>query len=524
MVGALLLLSGSAAWAQQGEAPQPPAKPHFDIWEFQVQGNTTLPVEKVERTVYPFLGKSKTIDDVEAARAALEKVYRDQGYGTVGVDIPEQSVAGGLVTLRVVEGKVEHLRVVGAHYFSQDRILETVPGLAEGQVPYFPEIQKELAQLATSPDRKITPLLRPGKEPGTTDVDLEVKDEIPLHGSIELNNDYTPNTSHLRLIGSLDYDNLFQAGQRLGLLYEVSPENREEVGVYSLSYTIPIASQFLAASFVRSDSATAAGVGSTTIFGRGKIIGLHEVVPITATADPGTVLSQSLTYGIDYKAFDQVVTIGPQTGFSTPVVYAPLSLTYSGSRSAGGGEWDWSSGLEFALRDFRSSASEFDDKRYKALDNFAILKLGGSRLEPLPMGLQLYGRLGGQVADEPLISNEQLVAGGRDSVRGYLSASVTGDSGLLASLELRSFNLAPSESQYVTEARALVFTDSAYLKIYSPLPAQQSRFEMLSTGVGLRARAPHGVSLDLDVGWPLHSAYGTLSHHPRVQASTTLAF
>ena len=82
-------------------APQPEASQStahtFDLLELQVEGNTLLDRVRVERAVYPFLGEGKTVKDVEAARQALEIVYRDSGYATVVVDIPEQDGAVLLV-------------------------------------------------------------------------------------------------------------------------------------------------------------------------------------------------------------------------------------------------------------------------------------------------------------------------------------------------------------------------------------------------------------------------------------------
>ena len=66
-----------------------------------------LPRPAIERAVYPFLGPDRTIDTVKQAADALEKAYKDAGYGAVFVDIPEQEVADGLVRLKVTEGKLE---------------------------------------------------------------------------------------------------------------------------------------------------------------------------------------------------------------------------------------------------------------------------------------------------------------------------------------------------------------------------------------------------------------------------------
>ena len=171
------------------------AKPQFDVWEYQIQGNARLDAIDIERAVYAHLGPAKTIDDVEQARAALEKVYRDKGFATVLVDIPEQDVIDGVVFLAVTEGEVERLRVTGSRYFSLGRIKRHVPALAKGEVPYLPEVQRQLADVnRLSPDRTITPVLRPGKTPGKLEVELKVDDQLPLHGEIELNDRFTRDT------------------------------------------------------------------------------------------------------------------------------------------------------------------------------------------------------------------------------------------------------------------------------------------------------------------------------------------
>ena len=79
----------------------------FDIFEFQVEGNSVLPVLTIEETVYPFMGEKKSFKEIEKARQALEKAYHDAGYLSVLVDIPEQEVNAGHVRLKVVEAQVE---------------------------------------------------------------------------------------------------------------------------------------------------------------------------------------------------------------------------------------------------------------------------------------------------------------------------------------------------------------------------------------------------------------------------------
>jgi hemolysin activation/secretion protein len=163
VIAALLAFAALTSRAAESEPPMP----KFDILEYQVEGNTRLSDIDIERAVTPFLGEAKTLNEVEAARAALERAYHDAGYLTVVVSIPEQRVDDGNVILAVTEGQVERLRVKGAEYHLASGIKQQVPELAEGNVPYFPEVQRELESLNRSADLKAAPVLKAGRTPGS---------------------------------------------------------------------------------------------------------------------------------------------------------------------------------------------------------------------------------------------------------------------------------------------------------------------------------------------------------------------
>lgn len=517
---ALLLWSVACGAHAQADPAAEQVIPHFDVFEYRVEGNSVLPAESIERAVYPFLGEQRTVADVESARLALEAAYRNAGYGTVVVDTPEQRITDGVVTLQVLQAPVSRLRVVGAQYYSQGRILDKVPALAEGEVPNFKVVTEQLATVNRSADRRVTPMLRPGKAAGTTEVDLTVEDKLPLHGSLELNNKSSPNTTETRLQASLRYDNLWQLEHSISAQVQVSPEDTSEVKVFSGSYTVPTASGLLVFSYTRSNSSTVAGVGSTTIFGRGSIYGLRSIWLLDGT----TTLNHSVTLSADYKDFQESVSVGANAGFKTPIHYLPFGASYAATLTDSDGYWQTGGGLTFALRGVASHQPQFDDKRYKAQNNFSILKLNLARTQNLPLGFTLFGSLEGQWSDQALISNEQFVAGGVDSVRGYLDATAVGDKAWRTSFELRTDNLAPEGAGWLGALTAHTFFDGAWLRLKDSLPGQRNRDTLTSVGFGLRLQARQYVSLSLDVGVPLHDAGRTRAGHARVHASGSIAF
>jgi hemolysin activation/secretion protein len=494
--------SGGAPAA--GEEKTADAKqPTFAILEYQIDGNTVLPRPAVEQAVYPHLGAGKTIEDVERARKSLEQAYQKAGYSTVFVDIPEQDVVNGVVRLRVTEGRVDRLRVTGSRYYSLGRIRSQVPALAPGTVPYLPEVQQQMsAANSASADRRITPVFRAGRTPGTVDVELKVRDQPPWHASLEVNNRYSANTTHTRASGELRYDNLWQREHSLSLQYQTTPEDTDEVRVASATYLFRSEqpNQLTALYAVRSRSNVAA-IGDISVIGSGDILGARRIVPLP----PGRQYFHSLVLGADLKDFDESILLGADSE-ETPIRYIPFSLAYNATLPGESAGNQFSAALNFSLRslsDRRVDCSgleldQFECKRSGARSNYLYLKADYRHTRKFQNGMSWAARLSGQIADQPLISNEQFSAGGADSVRGYLESERLGDDAVQAGLEWRSLTLAGPKTPGVQELLFLVFAEGAHLRVKNQLADLPSRYSLASAGTGLRFTALKNLKGELD--------------------------
>lgn len=259
-MSASLAVPKEARAFDESQPAAPVAQPAFDIGEYRVIGNSKLDARSIETAVYPHLGPHKTFADVESARAALESAYRDHGFGTVFVDIPEQTVDEGIVRLHVTEGTLHAATISGARYYSERQIRAAIPAAKTGTVPDLQELRSEISAVnAATPDRQVVPVLKAGPEPGTVDLALNVDDRLPLHGSLELNNQYTVGTTPLRLLGTLSYGNVFGRQDTFSLQYQTAPENRDNAKVIAAAYTANVGSNRgqLTFSYIDSDSAVA---------------------------------------------------------------------------------------------------------------------------------------------------------------------------------------------------------------------------------------------------------------------------
>ncbi len=522
-LGVLLGISTDIVFAEES---QPADDAHFDLMELRVKGNTLLERTLLERTVYAYLGPKKTIDTVEKARHALEEIYREKGYQTVVVDIPEQDVKNGVVYLQVIEGKVSRLRVKDSRYFSLGSIKAGVPELAEGNVPNFPIMQKQLAELSSqSPDRKVTPIIRAGEQPGTLEADLKVKDELPLHGRVELNGRNTSSTSRLRLVSTLHYDNLWQKLHSASVMYQVSPENQKEVDVWAGTYTMPIPDTNAKLAFYAvSSSSDAVASGAVSVIGIGEIYGARFVKPFKSLDK----YSHSMITGADYKNFKENLKIpgGDNTlsTVSTPIDYIPFMVQYNGSLRDKVYMASFNVGVNFAVRGLGNEPGEFENKRFNAKPNYAYMTAGSNFTHDLPLGMEFASRVAAQLADSPLISNEQFSLGGMQSIRGYFETQALADDGFTGSLELRSPRLLPLSVDYINKLQAIAFIDGGHGWVQQALPGNPASFALASTGLGMRFQMWKYFSGVLDLGFPLLDLNTIKSGDPKLHFNIATEF
>ena len=512
------------ASAAPAAAPAPAAEEplKFDIWAFRVDGNTLLDDKTVEKAVYPYAGPDKGLGDVEQARVALEKAFHEAGYATVLVDIPEQDVNEGLVILAVTQGQVERLKVTGSQYHSIRKIKEKVPALAEGEVPHMPTVQAQMQALAgESQDVKVTPVMRAGKTPGKLEVELQVDDELPLHGSVEMNSRSSANTTYSRLIGAIRYDNLWQMGHSASLQYQVSPQNSDEVQVWSGTYALPthfLDSRLALYGVGISSNTDIATAGALSVVGSGEIFGSRWILPI----DSSNGFFQNATVGWDYKNFGQSVQLTGSDTQETPISYSPFMIGYTWMHTAESRMSSIDLGMHFSIRGLGNNAQEFENKRAGAKPDYLYFTGEVSHQETLPYDFRLLLRGTGQVSDQPLISNEQYFAGGPASVRGYHQTEVLGDDGMAGSLELFSPTLLNFES--VQDFRLLTFLEGARLWIIQPLPGTPTGYSLASTGAGFRLKALKQFIGEFDWAYAFASTEYTQAGNMRVDFRVVYGF
>lgn len=515
----------------------------FLIAAIDVVGATKLSNAEIERIIYPFLGPDKNEADVTAAQKALQAAYAAKGYEAVEVEIPIQPserFAQGIVQLAIHEVPLGEVRIVDAKHHSDKSVRGDVPSLVPGQPIDIAALQRDVAEANRFPDRTITPRFRSGGQPGTVDVELKVDDKSPFHGSVELNNDNSPNTRSLRASATARYSNLWGQGHTLSVTGSIAPQDTDQSAVISASYNAPLIGTpwgFLLYGY-RSNSNVAA-LGGTNVLGNGYQIGLRATYRL-----PSTNSFQQISFGPDFKSFKERLSLEGTDLQPTQIRYVPLVAEYMLSGGNDKETYGLTLGVTGGLRVVRRNVcfespyaegfipegvptcslgngetgipqDQFTGRAVDARENFVHLNMDLNYTRLLRRDWQVALRFTGQLADSSLVTNEQFSLGGMSNVRGYYVSEAVGDDGFISSVELRSPNFGSSLSSLVDEMRLFAFSDLGYARVRAPSTGQTDTFRLVSVGGGVRFDLFNLVTGEALIGVPLRNGPTSDKGDPR---------
>ena len=228
--------------------------PGILVRAYEIHGDTLLTRETLTGIFDKYTGTNVTIAEILKAATDLQMEYRARGFATIKVLLPPQtpSTNDNMIQIEVVEGRLAQVNVVGNRFFTSNNVMRALPSLHTNMILIEPIYQAELDRANNNQDRTIYGEISPGPVPGTSILDLKVKDRLPLHAKIDFNNQNSPGTPDLRLNTSASYQNLWQLEHSIGIQYSFSPEvyktgdqwnfyDKPLVANYSAFYRMPLA-------------------------------------------------------------------------------------------------------------------------------------------------------------------------------------------------------------------------------------------------------------------------------------------
>jgi hemolysin activation/secretion protein len=273
------------------------------------------------------------------------------------------------------------------------------------------------------------------------------------------------------------------------------------------------------------------------IVGRGVVLGLKRQWGLPSFGG----VNHAISFGADYKDMRERTLVGSDQ-LSSPIRYMPFTLNYGGSWTREGGALtSWNHSFVFGVaslfqRDMDCGygpQDQFECKRAGADGGFAYLRMDWRHNQPIARWSADL-RLAGQLATQALVGGEQYALGGTDSIRGYLASEAVGDHGVMASVQVNTPNLKPSEAgaadddnspwRKLDELAAYAFIDAGEVHVTNPAEGQRGNQPLTAVGVGLKVRAFKAWTLNTELAQVLKSAAVTQARDKRLHVRLSADF
>jgi hemolysin activation/secretion protein len=475
------------------------------VREIRIVGNSIFTVKELDAVTAPYLNRELTAEDLEALRVALTFLYVNRGYINSGAILPDQDVAAGVVTYRIVEGELTRIDIVGNRWF-WPYYLRSRLRLGAGPPLNVNDLQERLRFLLEDPRiAKLNAALKPGTRPGESVLDVLVEERHPFRLTLEVNNYQSPSVGAERGLVTLEDLNLTGNGDILTVQYGKS-EGLDPL--LDLRYALPFTPWDTTLSFQYRKNTL------EVIDEQFKALEIHsdsEIFTITLRQPVFRSLSHEVALELTGERLSQTTTLlgepfslqpGARNGEAVVSAIRPAAeWIYRTGNQVIAARSRFSFGIDALGSTVHQEADIPDSEFFVWLGQFQWVR----RFRVL-LDTQLLFRADAQLTHDRLLTLEQIAIGGRYSVRGYRENTLVRDNGVILSAEAR---VPVVRNRRWTDYLELVpFVD--FGKGWNEGPADDKEINSLSSvGIGLRwgVTVPWFVSfrpaLEIYWGYPL---------------------
>ncbi|PZV15525.1 MAG: hemolysin activation/secretion protein [Pseudanabaena sp.] len=466
------------------------------VKKFVIIGSTVFSEEELAKITDPYINKPISINELFQVRTKITELYLERGYITSGAFVPEQNLTTGTVKIQIVEGGLEEIKITGLTRLDPNYIRSRI-AIATGKPLNRTRLLESLQLLQINPLlESISANLSPGSQPGINILEVSATEAKTFSLPITFDNNSTPSVGTNRRQIQLVQTNLTGLGDRLGLSYI----NTDGSNLFDVSYTIPF-----------NPYNGTISIGFTT----------SASTVIEAPFDVLDIRSNYRNYEISIR---QPLLQNTSQDFA-------IGLTANHRQSQAsllGGEIPFPSlGSDVdgkttltAIRFFQEYVQRSSEEVFTARSQFSLgIEALGTTINAFSpdgrffvwRGQSQYVRLLApdtflfirgdlQLADRPLLSQEQITFGGQDTVRGYRQDLVQTDNGLLLSAEVRIPLVRIPEINGLLQFAPFFDFGKAW---NHSVRADPDPSTLASVGMGLRFQLSDRFSARLDFGVPL---------------------
>nr|WP_314467517.1 ShlB/FhaC/HecB family hemolysin secretion/activation protein [uncultured Novosphingobium sp.] len=452
---------------------------------------STLPKPLLDKAVAAFIGAPLNRDNLQKIANAISTTYGQSDIAFFAVSIPQQVPTGGVLTVRVLEGRITRYTLDGKTRSTPTRLIDAqVKRLLRETPTHKSTIERTISLLRDIPGQTVQASLKQTPTPGELALDLKV-DRKQVDVTLNVNNNGIVNvTTGVQTQLSVAVNGVLREGDTTRFSGNL-PFNPDRYQFYSLSHATPIGSNGttlgVSGAYVRTKTR------DLNIIGEAKQGGIAISHPLIRSYRRNLSLSLSLD-GTNSTNYFLDTAFG---GFKTRALR--LGTVWSSIDKTGG--YAISTSLSQGLDALGARPIEgYSDASFRK----ANVQL--TAIKELTKAVSVKATLRGQYSGDRLPTTERFPLGGEGAGMAYRIGIITSDKAAAGSLEL-SWRVAGKPAGATRGLTVFAYTDGALAHSYERpayrLAAQD--FSLATAGAGVRVTPVKGWTATAQVAVPVKS-------------------
>ena len=407
-------------------------KPLFRLTAIAVDGANLIAADLIESAYRPYLGKTVSQADLVAIAGRISDLYREAGYHLSRAIVPPQDIKGGLIRIRVIEGRITDIVLKGERT-AQFGVRSVLDPVAAESPARRQTLERQLLLVNDLPGVKIADTAVEEIGTATGRFRLIVQLETWLNfTALSLDNRGTAAVGPLQTYLATATNSSFIGGDTLGINVSTVPNDPRELGFGRLFYNLPIGIDGARIGAVASYSEVRPGDARRAVDTRDQAQSYEirgGIIPIrsretslwlTGAANFGDFTEKDV-YGLTYR--DHIRTVS-------------LTADYQTHDALDG--WNYLTLTARQGLDIFGASNRGDPylSRSDGSGTFSKLELYYTRYQKLTDIWSIKMSMAGQLASTPLLASQEFYLGSPFG-RGFYGAEVSGDNAVAGSLELR---------------------------------------------------------------------------------------
>lgn len=444
------------------------------------------------------LNKIITIGQLLDIVQDITNYYRNNGYILSRAILPPQHVKNGIVEIRILEGYVDQVRIVGDPRGARKQLLKYGRQIRKNRPLQVDTLEYYLYIANEMPGVRVKSVFEPSKTAqAASDLNLVVEEQI-INPYISYDDYGTRYIGPHQITAAIGVNSIFRSGDLTRFTYLTATKDHE-LRYGDLYYTTPLGSHGLQLILDANDSITHPGfvLAPLNTIGKSNIYSATLQYPMIRSSKHTLTLDGGFTY------LNARSTQLGQLLYNDHIRPVQVGATYSlPDRFLGFNVISLHLMQGLNIFDASNNRNSIFTSHLGADGIFTKMNLNVSRSQTLFDRFSAFFVAQGQYTFNPLLTSEQFAFGGSQLGRGYDPAELLGDEGLAGSAELR-FDIYPDKFG-VSDLQLYAFYDIGVIwnttSVHNNPPVNQSA---ASTGFGFRLTMSKYISGNFMLAQPL---------------------